>query len=120
MLRRQRERLRRFSFYGFGSLEGAAVIAEQVIHRLRKVHVVKPSDKVHGIAADLLVLVVPQISSNSYFIRTIAPDIFLAGTLELFALTAQQGYKIGLPGDLFLFGCEMNVFGWHRISFQIF
>ena len=52
ILRRQRERLRRFSFYGFSSLEGVAVFAEQVIHRLRKVHVVKPSDKVHGVAAD--------------------------------------------------------------------
>ena len=42
--------------------------AEQIFHRFCIRFVVIPADEVNGIAADLLVLVVPQISSNSYFL----------------------------------------------------
>ena len=59
ILRRQFKRLFRFLFYRFGSLNCAAVIAEQKIDGLRKVHVIKSTDEVHGIAADAFVLMKP-------------------------------------------------------------
>ena len=53
------ERLRRFSLDRLGLRKCAAVIAEQKIDGLRKVHVIKSTDEVHGIAADAFVLMKP-------------------------------------------------------------
>ena len=64
ILRRQFKRLRRLSLDRLGSLNYAAVIAEQEIDGLRKVHVVKAADKVNGVAADAFVLMKPQVSSD--------------------------------------------------------
>ena len=64
IFRRQCKRLFRFLLYRLGSLDHAAVIAEQKIDGLRKVHVIKSADEVHGIAADAFVLMKPQVSSD--------------------------------------------------------
>ena len=79
IFRRKGERLWRLSLDRLGSLNCAAVIAEQKIDSLRKVHVIKSTDEVHGIAADAFVLMKPQISSDRNLFRAVTPHIFLAG-----------------------------------------
>ena len=79
ILRRQFKRLRRLSLDRLGSLNYAAVITEQEIDGLRKVHIIKSADKVYGVAADAFVLVKPQISSDRNLFRAVTPHIFLAG-----------------------------------------
>ena len=64
IFRRKDERLRRLSLDRLGSLNCAAVISEQKIDGLRKVHVIKAADKVNGVAADAFVLMKPQVSSD--------------------------------------------------------
>ena len=64
-----------------------AIIAEQEIDGLRKVHVIKSADEVNGVAADAFVLVEPQISSDRNLFRAVTPHIFLAGAFEAFPLT---------------------------------
>lgn len=79
ILRRQFKRLRRLSLDRLGSLNYAAVITEQEIDGLRKVHIIKSADEVYGVAADAFVLVKPQISSDRNLFRAVTPHIFLAG-----------------------------------------
>ena len=79
IFRRKGERLRRLSLYRLGSLNCAAVIAEQIIYSLRKVHVIKSADEVHGVAADSFVLMKPKVSSDRNLFRAVTPHIFLAG-----------------------------------------
>ena len=79
IFRRKGERLWRFSLDRLGSLNYAAVITEQEIDGLRKVHVIKSTDKIHGIAADAFVLMKPQVSSDRNLFRAVTPHIFLAG-----------------------------------------
>ena len=79
IFRRKGERLRRLSLDRLGLRKRVAVIAEQEIDGLRKVHVIKSTDEVHGIAADALVLMKPQISSDRNLFRAVTPHIFLAG-----------------------------------------
>lgn len=79
ILRRKGERLWRLSLDWLGSLNYAAVITEQEIDGLRKVHVIKSTDEVHGIAADAFILMKPQISSDRNLFRAVTPHIFLAG-----------------------------------------
>ena len=81
ILRRQFKRLRRLSLDRLGSLNYAAVITEQEIDGLRKVHVIKSADEVNGVAADAFVLVEPQISSDRNLFRAVTPHIFFAGAL---------------------------------------
>lgn len=79
ILRRKGERLWRLSLDWLGSLNYAAVITEQEIDGLRKVHVIKSTDEVRGIAADAFILMKPQISSDRNLFRAVTPHIFLAG-----------------------------------------
>ena len=79
ILRRQFKRLRRLSLDRLGLRKCAAVIAEQEIDGLRKVHVVKSADEVNGVAADAFVLMKPQVSSDRNLFRAVTPHIFLAG-----------------------------------------
>ena len=81
IFRRKGERLWRLSLDRLGSLNYAAVITEQEIDGLRKVHVVKAADKVNGVAADAFVLVEPQVSSDRNLFRAVTPHIFFAGAL---------------------------------------
>ena len=81
ILRRQFKRLRRLSLDRLGSLNCAAVIAEQEIDGLRIVHIIKMPDKVNGVAADAFVLMKSQISSDLNLFRAVMPHIFLAGAL---------------------------------------
>ena len=111
IFRRKGERLWRLSLYRLGSLNCAAVIAEQKIDGLRKVHVIKSADEVHGIAADAFVLMKPQVSSDRNLFRAVTPHIFLAGAFEAFALALQESDQVRLPGSFLLCGCKVNVFG---------
>ena len=111
ILRRQFKRLFRFLFYRFGSLNCAAVIAEQEIDGLRKVHVIKSTDEVNGVATDAFILMKPQISSDRNFFRAVTPHIFLAGAFEAFALALQESDQVRLPSSFLLLGCKVNVFG---------
>ena len=111
IFRRKCERLRRLSLYRLGSLNCAAVIAEQKIDGLRKVHVVKAADKVNGVAADAFVLMKPQVSSDRNLFRAVTPHIFLAGAFEAFTLALQECDQVCLPGSFLLLGCKVNVFG---------
>ena len=77
--RRKSERLWRLSFGRCGLRKCVAIIAEQEIDGLRKVHVIKSADEVNGVAADAFVLVEPQISSDRNLFRAVTPHIFLAG-----------------------------------------
>ena len=79
ILRRQFKRLLRFLLYRLGLRKRVAVIAEQEIDGLREVHVIKSTDEVHGVAADALVLVEPQVSSDRNLFRAVTPHILLAG-----------------------------------------
>ena len=79
ILRRQFKRLLRFLLYRLGLRKRVVVIAEQEIDGLREVHVIKSTDEVHGVAADALVLVEPQVSSDRNLFRAVTPHIFLAG-----------------------------------------
>ena len=79
ILRWQLKRLFRFLFYWLGSLNCAAVIAEQEIDGLRKVHIIKSANKVNGVAADAFVLMKPQVSSDRNLFRAVTPYIFFAG-----------------------------------------
>ena len=79
IFRRKGERLWRLSLDRLGLRKGAAVIAEQKIDGLRKVHVIKAADKVNGVAADAFILMKPQISSDRNLFRAVTPHIFLAG-----------------------------------------
>ena len=54
-------------------------VVEQKIDGLRKVHIIKSTDEVHGIAADAFVLMKPQVSSDRNLFRAVTPHIFLAG-----------------------------------------
>ena len=79
IFRRNGERLWRLSLDRLGLRKCAAVITEQKIDGLRKVHVIKSANKVYGVAADALVLVKPQISPYRHLFRAVTPDILLAG-----------------------------------------
>ena len=79
IFRRKGERLWRLSLDRLGLRKCAAVIAEQKIDGLRKVHVIKSTDEVHGVAADAFVLMKPQVSSDRNLFRAVTPHIFLAG-----------------------------------------
>ena len=111
IFRRKGERLWRLSLDRLGLRKCAAVIAEQKIDGLRKVHVIKSTDEVHGIAADAFVLMKPKVSSDSNLFRAVTPHIFLAGAFEAFALTLQECDQIRLPGSFFLLGGKVNIFG---------
>ena len=78
VFRRKGERLRRLSLDRLGLRKRAAVIAEQEIDGLRKVHVIKSADKVNGVAADAFVLVEPQISSDRNLFLAVTPDILFS------------------------------------------
>ena len=56
-----------------------SVIAEQETYRLREIHMIKPADEIHRVAADALVLVKPQVAPYRHLVRAVPPDIFLAG-----------------------------------------
>ena len=78
IFRRKGERLWRLSLDRLGLRKCAAVIAEQEIDGLRKVHVIKSTDEVHGIAADAFVLMKPQVSSDRNLFRAVTPHIFFS------------------------------------------
>ena len=59
VFQRKGERFRRLSLDRLGLRKCAAVITEQEINGLRKIHVIKPADEVHGVAADAFVLMKP-------------------------------------------------------------
>ena len=111
VFRRKGERLWRLSLDRLGSLNCAAVIAEQKIDGLRKVHIIKSTDEVHGIAADAFVLMKPQVSSDRNLFRSVTPNILLAGVFEAFALALQESDQVRLPGSFLLCVCKVNVFG---------
>ena len=111
VFRRKGERLRRLSLDRLGSLNYAAVITEQEIDGLRKVHVIKSANEVYGVATDAFILMKPQISSDRNFFRAVTPHIFLAGAFEAFALVLQESDQVRLPGSFLLCGCKVNVFG---------
>lgn len=104
------ERLRRLSLDRLGSRKCAAVIAEQKIDGLRKVHVIKSTNEVYGVATDAFILMKPQISSDRNLFRAVTPHIFLAGAFELFPLTLQECNQVCLSGSFPLFGGEMYIF----------
>ena len=82
---------------------------EQIFHRFGVGLVIEPSDKVDGVAADLFVLVIPQISPDRHLCAAVPPFVLFAGALELLALSAQQLGKVGLPRPRLLFFCEMDL-----------
>ena len=86
IFRRKGERLWRLSLDRLGLRKCAAVIAEQKIDGLRKVHVIKSADEVNGVATDAFILMKPQISSDRNLFRAVTPHIFLAGAFEPFPL----------------------------------
>ena len=111
IFRRKGERLRRLSLDRLGLRKCTAVIAEQKIDGLRKVHVIKSTDEVYGVAADAFVLMKPQVSSDRNLFRAVTPHIFLAGAFEAFTLALQECDQVCLPGRFLLCGCKVNVFG---------
>lgn len=111
IFRRKGERLWRLSLDRLGLRKCAAVIAEQEIDSLRKIHVIKSANEVYGIATDSFVLMKPQISSDRNFFRAVTPHIFLAGAFEAFALALQESDQVRLPGSFLLYGGKVNVFG---------
>lgn len=110
IFRRKGERLWRLSLDRLGLRKCAAVIAEQKIDGLRKVHVIKSANEVYGVATDAFVLMKPQISSDRYLFRAVTPNILLARAFEAFALALQEGYEVCLSGSFPLFGGEMYIF----------
>ena len=111
VFRRKGERLWRLSLDRLGLRKCAAVIAEQKIDGLRKVHVIKSANKVYGVAADAFILMKPQVSSDRNLFRAVTPHIFLAGAVEAFALALQECDQVCLPSSFLLLGCKVNVFG---------
>ena len=92
--------------------------AEQIVNRFGIVLVIIPSDEVNGVAALLLVLVEPQVSSYGYLLTAVVPFVFRAGALQRFALTSKQFGKVNLTSGVLLIVSKMFVF-CYRFSLSL-
>ena len=86
-----------------------SIAAEQQIDRFRVAHPHKLLREGDGVAAFLIVLMVPEVSAQGDFPSRRLPLILRTGALELRALCAQKRRQIGLTRLFFLGFGEIKV-----------
>ena len=87
--------------------------SKKIVNRFGIVLVIIPSDEVNGVAALLLVLVEPQVSSYGYLLTAVVPFVFRAGALQRFALTSEQFDKVNLTSGVLLLISKIFVFSYN-------
>ena len=66
--------------------ENARREAIRELLQMSNIESIESADEVNGVAALLIVLMEPQVSADSYLLRSVLPFIFRAGSFECFSL----------------------------------
>ena len=77
--------------------------AEKIVHRLRIILVIKPTDEVDRVAALLLILIEPQVSAYGNLLTAVVPFILRADLFKRFTLTVEQSGEVSLACGILLF-----------------
>lgn len=94
----------------------SSAAAQQKFDRLRIAFAHEAAHKIDGVAALMVILVKPQITSNRDLGAAIFPFVFTAGAFQCLTLPAEQLGNIRLPGCLFLFFCKVYILSSHSPS----
>ena len=81
----------------------SCMTAKEHLHRITVTFMIESADKVNAVAALLLVLMEPKITSDSHFLTAIQPHIFRTALLDFLALCGKKSDKVGRASLLFFF-----------------
>lgn len=113
---RKHKWFRRLPLHRWRQRQCSSASVQQKFNCLRITLTHEAAHKVNGVAALVVILVKPQITSDRDLGAAIFPFVFTAGAFQCLTLPAEQLGNIRLPGCLFLSFCKVYILSSHSPS----